>query len=975
MKVIGSRSSLAALSAFACVCLFAGIVNAYEKYSDDKGEYVLDAAGEKHYLMFLKGTSASLKTTPEFYYDRNALSLGGDSVEWQDGSVWTFANDTAYHHAINFDGRARKYDMYGMLFEKELKFSNNSYIYIGNVTNNIGAGGIKSEKGGFRFMFHKSGGQNAFINLAESQTWSGPASDSLTADAFMIAANYPAGATYSNNIYAVDNVVWTLSGNLLVNMLTYENVLTNADVVIKHPAVMAIAQHSEYGRGRLNARSLTLDAGVGVYFGKNKSLTLAAGGASYNQFGFLGSFPEISPLQVAKTIVLTNGATLTACEPTTVTGGVTVVASAGSTTAFSGTFSLMDGETVIRVCEGGTLDLTAARFGEKTARFSLEGGGTLVLDCDMNGFNGELLISSASLAGFSGSIVVKNGTLMLDDVESIPAGKVITQGDGKFLLINPEGFNADVHMGGTKAYAVSPLIITDEAVTGELLVGEGEILRVLGDGLGESASVHLEAGAKVVFYRTATIRASITSNRDVYFETWLSSVTGTVAGVWTADKPWAESAALTTKFHAYLNATGLIILSGGGSIGSNDGINSKNDVLHVQGNVLVTGAIDAYCDLDLDSGYLTFRDGGEWRMKKGWVDLNMNKNTTGPVCLEIGNGGVVSNDVANQTLQLGGTAHESRLFLTGGVYYHKLDGLTFADNGVVEIDSGVFRTGRRATLKGADTGTRVILRNGMYHLAGNGHYGPCLFDGPGSINVHISGKATLRTSGPTFIPDSTNDSPNCSWTCSEGAQLQMVGSSASTTNLFHNFSADGLAFNFSKSAYSPNSSSYVFIEPVNKPASVGFVLSDNLQKHAKVAVTNEDVALNVSYVVPDAVTFDVRETYDSLYAGFSSAVVSNLTFESGSALAFPFFGESVSPYSITGTLTLPDAITGQVDVLGEKVNTDPTLVISADGGVSAPDAGCVWSVTGVNSKRVTFGFEDDGLTFAYKTLPFAIILR
>ncbi|MBQ3097994.1 MAG: hypothetical protein IJC66_07535, partial [Kiritimatiellae bacterium] len=846
------------------------------------------------------------------------------------------------------------------------------YLYIGNVTNNIGAGGIKSEKGGFRFMFHKSGDQKVFINLVEPQTWSGPASDSLTADAFMIAANYPAGATYSNNIYAVDNVVWTLSGNLLVNMLTYENVLTNADVVIKHPAVMAIAQHEDYGLGRLNARSLTLDAGVGVYFGKNKSLTLAAGGATYNQFGFLGSFPEISPLQVAKTIVLTNGATLTACEPTTVTGGVTVVASAGSTTAFSGAFSLMDDDTVIRVCEGGTLDLTAARFGEKTARFSLEGGGTLVLDCAMNGTNGVFRISPDSLAGFSGGIVVNNGILMLDDIESIPAGKVITQGDGKFLLVDPEGFDASVHMDGTKVYAVSPLIVTDEAVTGDRHVGEGEVLHVLGDGLGESATLSLGAGAKVVFYRTATIGAPITSSKDVYFETLHSSVTGTVAGVWTADKP-SES----EVFHAYLNAPGCIILSGGGSIGSNDGKTSNIDVLHAQGNVLVTGAIDAYCDLNLDGGHLTFRDGGEWRMKKRGESLNMNTNMKGPVCLEIGSGGVVSNDASQtkMTLKLGGAAYESRLFLNGGIIHHRYAELTFADNGVLEIDSGVFWTGRRATCSGIGTGTRVILRNGMYHLAGNSTYGPCLFDGPGSVNVHISGKATLRTAGPLFIPDSTNDSPNCSWTCSEGAQLQMVGSSAPTTNLFHNFSADGLAFNFSKSAYSPNSSSYVIIEPVNKQASVGFVLSDNLQKHAKLAVTNEDVALNVSYVVPDGVTFDVREAYEALYTGFTSAVVSNLTFELGSALAFPFFGESISSYPITGTLTLPDEMTGQVDVLGEKVNTDPTIIISADGGVSAPDAGCVWSVTGVNSKRVTFGFEDDGLTFAYKTLPFAIILR
>ena len=326
MKVIGSMSSLAALSAFACVCLFAGTVNAYEKYSDDKGEYVLDAAGEKHYLMFLKETTETLKKNAKFYYDRNALSSGADPVEWQDGSVWTFANDTAYYHAINFSDIA-SFDMYGMLFEKGLTFSKNSYLYIGNVTNNIGAGGIKSEKDGFRFMFHRSSTQKTYINLAESQTWSGPDADSITADAFVIAVNYPFESTYTNNIYASDDVVWTLSGNLLVNMLTYENMLTNADVVIKHPAVMAIAQHKlQGGLGRLNARSLTLDGGIGVHFGTDTSLDVTSCSPNYNTYGDLGSFPEISPLQVAKTIILTNGATLAAFTPTTVTGGVAVVA-------------------------------------------------------------------------------------------------------------------------------------------------------------------------------------------------------------------------------------------------------------------------------------------------------------------------------------------------------------------------------------------------------------------------------------------------------------------------------------------------------------------------------------------------------------------------------------------------------------------------------------------------------------------------
>ena len=963
MKTTGNRSRLVMLSALACAFFSVGSVHAYD--SDATGEYVLDASGNKHYLLFQKGFESST-TAPIFCYDRTALSTA-TSGAWQDGSIWTFEKDTSYGHAMNLS-KLTTFNMYGMLFETAA--IHNNYIYLGNVTNNIGAFGIKSEAGGFRFMFHKASSQKVRINLAESQTWSGPDSATLAADAFVVAANYPAGAGYNNNIYAADDVVWTLSGNLLVNMLTYENVLTNADVVIKAPAVMAIAKHSSYGSGRLNARSLTLDGGAGVHFGTDKSIDVTAGPVSYNVYGDLGSIPEISPLQVAQTIILTNGATLLAKESTTVTGGVTIVSAANSVNAVSGPFSFADDETVIRVDEGSTLDLTAARFDSDAAHFSLSGSGTVTFDCAVNGPGGAFCIPAGSLSEFGGSLVVTDGVLVLDDVNSIPAGKVTTQGDGVLFLVDPTGFDADLHMGGTKACSTPPFFVTDEPLTGEISVGAGEALHVFGNGLGSNASLSLGAGARLVFCRTATVAAPITSSGDVYFETLNSSVTGTVAGVWTADKPAGSSV-----FHAYLTAPGLIILSGGGSIGSNDDQNSKLDVLHMRsGEVLVTGSFDAYCSLYLEGGHLTFRDGGEWAMKKSWVSLKLDKNTTGPACLEIGSGGVVSNVNANLTLVLGGTGYESKMLLSGGYYYHRQDGLTFNDNGVLEIDSGVFRTGRRARCDGTGTGSRVILRNGMYYLAGTSTYGPCLFDGSGTVNVHIAGMATLRTSGPTFIPDTTNEVPGCSWTCDAGARLQMVGSSIPTTNVLHNFSADGLVFNLNKSDYSPNSSSYVMIEPVNNPASVGFVLPGN-KGCAKVAVTNDDVALNVSYVVPAGETFDVRNTYDSQYTGFTSATVSNLIFESDSTLAFPFFDVPHSPLSIIGTVALPEAMTGTVVVAGTKANVEPTAIIAADGGVSAPDAGCAWTVSGVNALRSTFGVAHEGLTFAYRTPSFIVILK
>ena len=961
---MGIKRRRLTLPVLACAVLSAGILCAYD--FDATGEYVLDASGEKHYLMFMKGTTSSVRNPPVFRHDRASLSEATDGA-WQDGSIWTFEKDQSYYHAINFNTIAT-YKTYGFLFETAS--FNNKYIYVGNVTNRIGAFGIKSEVGGFRFMFHKASGQKTHIELAESQTWSGPDSESLTADAFVVSGNYPYGEGYDNNIHAADDVVWTLSGNLLVNMLTYGNMLTNADVVIKHPAVMAIAKHKSYGSGRLNARSLTLDGGAGVHFGMDTSLHVTAAAPSHNTYGDLGSIPVISPLQVAQTIILTNGATLKAMEETVVTGGVEIVSAAGAANFFSGEFAMADGDTVIRVCEDGTLDLTAARFRDEIARFSLAGSGTVILDCSNDGSDGCLCIPAESLGEFSGNIVVKGGVLALDNAASIPAGKVTTIGDAMLYLFDSEGFDADLHMAGTKSCSVPSFFVRDEALTGEISVAPGKALYILGNGLGADASLSLGNGARLVFLRSATVAAPITSSGDVYFKTSCSSVTGTVAGVWIADKP-AES---TSVFHAYMTAPGPIILSGGGSIGSNDGKNSKIDVLHIcSGNVLVTGSYDAYCDIFLEGGHLTFRDGGEWLMKKSWMDLRMDKNTNGPVCLEIGRGGVVSNVAANISLHLGGTGHESRMLLTGGLYFHRQDGLNFKDNGILEIDSGVFRTGRRATCSGTDVGTRVILRNGMYYLAGGSTYGPCLFDGEGVVSVNISGKATLRTSGPVTIPDTTNDVPNCSWTCEDRAQLQMVGSSIPTTNVLHNFSADGLVFNLNQSELSPNSSSYVIIEPVGDTASVGFVLPG--KNHAKVAVTNEGVALNASYVVPRGESFDLRETYDSMYAGFASATVSNLTFESGSTLVFPFFGENALPYAITGTLTLPDAMAGAIAVSGEKTSAGPATVVSANGGVTAPNSGCTWNVSGASTNRSTFGIGEEGLTFAYKTLPFAVILR
>ena len=66
----------------------------------------------------------------------------------------------------------------------------------------------------------------------------------------------------------------------------------------------------------------------------------------------------------------------------------------------------------------------------------------------------------SALSGYAApEIAVTSGTLVLDSVAALPQGcKVVTSGTGALMLVDPTGFDADTHMGGTQNLAGTPTL-------------------------------------------------------------------------------------------------------------------------------------------------------------------------------------------------------------------------------------------------------------------------------------------------------------------------------------------------------------------------------------------------------------------------------------------------------------------------------------------------------------------------------------
>ena len=663
------KTVICALAVFA-----ASLASAAGRGEDSTGEYWEDDAGAKHYYLFTLAKTGTFWSLNNNTYSREVAQAGeGATVKWVAGSIFTFEKDTSY--SLSFNGNPTPV-MYGMEFETlnranaphAITFESSTAKYT------IGEYGIHSVSGNTLQFQRKSDG--AAIHLSASQTWSGDDAAVLSSAPFVIVPNYAYNATCLGYVTAEDDVTLTIEGDTVVPWIVYGHALTNMDVVVKAPAIISLPKGG-WGTGNLWARKLTIDGGSGVKFGKDLSFIPATGSDSNVNGGAkaygIGSVPLLDPRHVAQTVVLTNGATLTALETTIVSGGVTIVSAGTAANRFSGTFSLTDDSTVVRIEDGATLDLTSATF-SGSGRYTLEGGGTVKMDA-----------AQAQYARFT-------------------------------------RFDGGIDM------AASRLVVTDENVVGDVSVASGETLLVFGDGLGADAALTLAGGSTLKFCRTSTIAAPVTSTGGVGLQTSDSSVTGTVAGVWTG----AATAASELK----IDSPGLFVLAGGGTLGDNTG---GYDTLRMNsGNAAVTGVVALYGYLRMYGGHLTIRDGGKVTISRNYRQIRMDLNTA-DTCLELGDGGEIETLAATYENSVyigkGSGSYESRVLLTGGnVTFNNRHYIALQAGGVIEIESGTFRTQRRISCTASATteNAKVVLRGGTFLAIGSDSYMPHIFNGAGA---------------------------------------------------------------------------------------------------------------------------------------------------------------------------------------------------------------------------------------------------
>ena len=937
-------------------CAFASVLAnllASQIYTDENGEYQLDSAGEKHYLLFQRTFTGDCGGGAYTFIREKAAdtTIAAAQYPWKNGHIWTFADGVEYGKAMR---PSRTCDIYGLRFEDAdffVKEGEKTQMSFEGPTLKIGAGGIVCEKELFKMYFYNSSEEKRF-HLTASQTWKGPDSEVLTANAFNLVVNEPYRANYRNTISSEPDIVWTLAGNLYVNMLTYENDLSSADVVICHPSIMSIPVHGDHGSGRLKARSLTIDGGVGIYFGENTALTFDA--TMSWKYG-IGSRPLISPEQIAPTVILTNGAVLTAVKTTSVTGGVTVVSAGEKSNAFSGTFSLDDENTVISVSEGSTLDLTAAKF-VGSGRATVTGAGDLTVKFD----GSDYFDLPFQFDGFTGEaeITVASGTLVLDSIGDLPAGfKITTSGGGALLLVDDAGFDAETMLGGT-ANKVEPsgLLVTDKDVAGEVVVNSGETMLVFGDGLGENARLTLWDNAKVMFRRNnSVISCPIWSTNTTYVQTFDSSVTGNVAGAW-----WSDNGS-----QIRITSPGLLVLSGGGRI---------DDFRMDSGRCDVVGAYDVYGTQYFYGGHMKVRDGGHIRVMQSWQYLRLDYNDGKDTCLEILPGGIFEKVAGNCYTYIGKNANtESRLLVNGGRFKHEFVYFAVKPGAVIEVRDGDFITYATITcLEGATAeNCRMILRGGTATFSGgSAGYCPAMFRGDGRCAVVVDGDATLRYINQSVTFDSTNDVSTCIWKSTPASRLKLVGN-GDNTNVFtiHDFQADGLAFDLNDK----NAPKKVVIDAPGDPLRIGCVLPGN--GVSRIVNTNETVALVADYIAPEGVTMDVSSLPSGWHEGFAPVAVSNLTVDAGGSLSFDFFTDDCAPIAIAGKLSLPGAMDYLVNAPSSRSNVKDAAVVVPALGVETDD-GFDWNCIGkVKPEQAALSVLGGSLVFSYNIPATIILLR
>ena len=953
------------------VMTVAAVASSAEIVHHDDKDFWVDEAGVEHQLFYHKGNTEKIYS-PVLYSDQEfttSASLSDDGIfvtlpGQRYSGVWGFQSGLTCYGIDFRQGLANKLDCSGKSV-------------------NVGAYGIRSSTSGWTFQFY-----SATLNLTASQTWSGPDASDLSASPFVVKTAHDTLTYYGGISAGADDVVLTLAGDMHLWLRDSSTDLAGCDVVVRKPAVLSLLRRSSTSdasfTGRLHARKLTLDGGSGFYFGAKST-----GDGR-------GSIPELSVARVAQTVALTNNASLTAYGSTvvSVTGGVAVVAAAGSESAVVGAYSLKDDATVFKAEAGATLDLTGATLtggavsvqGPGTVKYSFDanstvggvsfGGGCSLVLSGSNGtvtgsladvsaieisVSGVVVAGDASIASYHGSdIEVSAGTLYVHSASAIPAGvKIVTTGTGALCLRDATGFDKETQMGGTKTLVdgSSGLIVTDAPREGEtIVVPSGETLSVIGSGLASSSTVDLRGGSKIVFYDTATVAASfVATNGAVDVVTAGSAVTGTVSGV-------VNSSGGTLQ----VVSPGLVRFMGGGNLGAFKMVSGEAEV----------GGADylGYGSIYVFSGRLLLTS--LWKFDTKWIDVCLNQTQTGDATLEVAQGGELYLAKANCNVFVGkDTNWKSHLYLNGGclccIFNERflincsMDNqgvLTgYSGNGIVEVDNGgelaLARVIRSSTHSGPHAG--IILGDGKWssRKATSYRYVYGVLINEGDCPVTVKGRFTFDMSnfaaGNTVV---TNQSASATgvWTCEDGGRISVTG--AGRTLVFRDATDIALDLTLPRASGAvPTIGNVVFCNSTEAegdvpPTAVTWTISKYADgQQGAVTATGENGRtgpLVASYVVPAGATFDCSQT-NGWYAGFSGQTVSNLMFEAGSAYRFAPFAADFAPLAIAGALTLPDTMDYDLTP-GSRRCYEAAPVIVPEGGI---DGSCVWTCRGDSAAR------------------------
>ncbi|MBR4616917.1 MAG: hypothetical protein IKO55_15005, partial [Kiritimatiellae bacterium] len=360
----------------------------------DGKDYWRDDAGTLHQYLYLKGHSAKIGNAGLKFHDQPS-----DETEksWVPGSVFVTSSNITYSGSWAFSPPS---SLYGFCLQAN-NADSGYYTFDVTTTFELGAYGIRAERAGIYLRSYTSS-----FDIKESQTWSGLPAERLSSSPFTIGIpNYYANTKWAKGriLSTAENVKFKLAGDMRLLLAATNCSMSTCDVIVEKPAYLAVRQYT-FGTGdkyfgKLGAHSLTLDGGAGLIFGS------ATGGTN--------TIPILSPQRIAPTVVLTNGALLSASVNTTITGGVTIVSAVGSSGTVKGTYILDDDATTFRAEEGSTLDLTGMNMVVR-GTFALAGSGKIKLS--------GVRLDGAQLQNFSGTIEIPSGALYIPRAADVPAG-------------------------------------------------------------------------------------------------------------------------------------------------------------------------------------------------------------------------------------------------------------------------------------------------------------------------------------------------------------------------------------------------------------------------------------------------------------------------------------------------------------------------------------------------------------------------